>query len=307
MTKVIVGIDGSERQADALALAAQMAAGARDELIVAHAYEWSLMSDRLDAGHAAMMREHAQAVIDGAIAGGGDVPYTTRVVTDLSVPRGLHALADDEDADVLVIGSCHRGRVGQTLLGGTGERLVHGAPCPVAVAPRGYRAGATALQRIGVAFDGSPQSRVALAWATDLAEKAGATLRLLQVFEPIWIPAGAPGSPTYGYDDIERGQLEQLQYKLQEVVEQLPGTVQADSRVLRGSPARAIAQEAEGLDLLVIGSRGYGPLRSVLLGGVSHHLVRSAPCPLVVLPRSSAHAGDEAEAEAHVVTGGSEG
>ena len=302
--KVLVGIDGSERQADALALAAQLASGERDELIVAHAHEWSLMSDRLDAGHAAMLREHAQAVIDGAVAGLGDVPYTTRVVTDTSVPRGIHALADDERADVLVIGSCHRGRVGQTLLGGTGERLVHGAPCPVAVAPRGYRGGAAAPQRIGVAFDGSPQSRVALTWATETAEKAGATLRLLQVFEPIWVPAGAAGSVTYGYDDIERGQLEQLEYRLQEVVEHLPAALEADSVVLRGSPARAIAREAEGLDLLVMGSRGYGPLRSVLLGGLSHHLVRSAPCPLVVLPRGVEHAGADAEADAHVVTTG---
>src|SRR5687768_6849273 len=107
--KVLVCIDGSERQSDALALAAQLASGERDELIVAHAYEWSLMSDRLDAGHAAMLREHAQAVIDDAVTGFDDVPYTTRLVTDLSVPRGLHALADDEHADVLVIGSCHRG------------------------------------------------------------------------------------------------------------------------------------------------------------------------------------------------------
>jgi nucleotide-binding universal stress UspA family protein len=304
--KVIVGIDGSERQADALALAAQLAGDTADDLIVAHAYEWSLMSDRLDAGHATMMREHAQAVIDGAVAGLEGRPYRTAVVTDMSVPRGLHALVDEEHPDVLVIGSCHRGRVGQTLLGGTGERLVHGASCPVAVAPRGYRAAAAAPRRIGVGFDGSPESRVALAWATDVAERAGATLRLVQVFEPIWVPAGAPGSATYGFEDIERGQLEQVQYRLDETVEHLPAAVEADSVLLRRPVARAIAQAAEGFDLLVIGSRGYGPLRSVLLGGVSHHLVRTAPCPLIVLPRSAERVEDS-DAATHAVTTGSDG
>jgi nucleotide-binding universal stress UspA family protein len=54
-----------------------------------------------------------------------------------------------------------------------------------------------------------------------------------------------------------------------------------------GDPADELATQASDLDLLVIGSRGYGPLRSVLLGGVSAKVMRSAPCPVFVVPRAS--------------------
>jgi nucleotide-binding universal stress UspA family protein len=57
--------------------------------------------------------------------------------------------------------------------------------------------------------------------------------------------------------------------------------------MLVGDPARVLEREAgEGLDLLVLGSRGYGPVRRVLLGGVSESVVRRSPCPVLVVPRT---------------------
>jgi nucleotide-binding universal stress UspA family protein len=289
--KVIVGIDGGEQQLAALTLGAQLAAGPGDELVVAHAYEWSLMSDRVDAGHARQVREHADALVQSAAASLGDTPCTTRVVADLSIPRALHALAEDEHADVLVLGSCHRGPVGRTLLGGVGERVIHGAPCRIAVAPRGLAPHEGGMRRIGVAFDGSPESYEALGWAAQRAEAVGASLVLLMVYVPLWVPAAVPGSVTSGYDDIERQQREQAQQVLHAAVESLPAALEADSRLLNGSIARALAHEGEDLDLLVLGSRGYGPVKTVLLGAVTHRLVRSAPCPLMILPRGTGDAG----------------
>ncbi len=56
-----------------------------------------------------------------------------------------------------------------------------------------------------------------------------------------------------------------------------------------GDPAEALAARSAGLDLLLLGSRGYGPLRRVLLGGVAGEVIRRASCPVVVTPRSAAH------------------
>jgi nucleotide-binding universal stress UspA family protein len=58
--------------------------------------------------------------------------------------------------------------------------------------------------------------------------------------------------------------------------------------LLDGDPRELLTRESSGLDLLVVGSRGYGPLRAVLLGSVSSALVRAAASPLVVVPRPSA-------------------
>jgi nucleotide-binding universal stress UspA family protein len=65
----------------------------------------------------------------------------------------------------------------------------------------------------------------------------------------------------------------------------MPDGLQAEARLLDGDPAEALVAESEALDLLVAGSRGYGPVRSVLLGSVSRALVRGAACPVVVSPR----------------------
>ena len=65
---------------------------------------------------------------------------------------------------------------------------------------------------------------------------------------------------------------------------------------LNGDPAREIAAQGVELDLLVLGSRGYGPLRRTLLGGVARDVVTLAPCPVIVLPRSSAEVSEAREA-----------
>lgn len=80
-----------------------------------------------------------------------------------------------------------------------------------------------------------------------------------------------------------------------------------DVRLVEGSPARAVLEEAdrEGAELLVVGSRGRGPVRSGLLGSVSRELVSNARCPVVVVPTGDRWAGQELadHADASVVCG----
>ncbi len=62
----------------------------------------------------------------------------------------------------------------------------------------------------------------------------------------------------------------------------VPENRSAGGEILSGRPAAALAAASEGLGLLVCGSRGYGPLRTLMLGGTSHALVRKAACPVLV-------------------------
>ena len=73
---------------------------------------------------------------------------------------------------------------------------------------------------------------------------------------------------------------------INEAVNSIDTQLGAEGRRLDGSPAEEIAEACEqGVDLLVTGSRGYGPMTRVLLGSVSRKLINEAPCPVLVVPR----------------------
>jgi nucleotide-binding universal stress UspA family protein len=139
---------------------------------------------------------------------------------------------------------------------------------------------------VGCGFDGSPESHRALAWAAGLAQTASARLCILAVHEHT-LPATLAlngGLATASLNDILRSELKE---QLAEAVAALDPNIDASEALLVGD-ARDLLSGASGkLDLLVLGSRGYGPLRAVLLGSVSGALVRSAQSPLVVVPRGA--------------------
>jgi nucleotide-binding universal stress UspA family protein len=192
-----------------------------------------------------------------------------------SVPGGLHDLAESADADLLVVGA-----------GRSSGRYVHGSPCPVAIAPRGFCEEADAgLRVIGVAYDGSPEATQALGRAESLALRAGAALRIIGVLEPAAGVAVAYGG-FYGVGSPAPGRRD-LHHTLESAAESVAPATRAQTVMATGSPVEEITRRAGALDLLVSGSRGYGSLRRVLLGGVSAGLVRNAPCPILVVPRSS--------------------
>lgn len=191
-----------------------------------------------------------------------------QVVGPASAARGLHGLAEELSATVIVVGSSADTAMGRMGPGSTGERLLHGSPCPVAIAPRGYRFHQedSTLRTVAVAYVDSAEGGEALRFAGSMAQRTGAALHLLTVT-----------------DRPESGLSERLATEAAEVA---PG-VATSVEVLAGRDvSAALAKRSEsGIDLLVCGSRGYGPVRSVLLGGVSRRLVRTAACSVLVVPR----------------------
>jgi nucleotide-binding universal stress UspA family protein len=84
----------------------------------------------------------------------------------------------------VTVGPSHRGPVGRVLAGTTADRLLSGAPCPVALAPRGYAEAVDAFKRVVAGYDGSEESGLALQVAVELASLAGVRLRIVAVAEP---------------------------------------------------------------------------------------------------------------------------
>ena len=203
-----------------------------------------------------------------------------------SPAQGLHHFAEDELPTALVVGSSHRGPHGRVIAGRVAARSFAGAPCPVAVAPRGLaRRPDTPLRSIGVGFDNSPESWNALQRAAAIGVAAEATLRVIHALLPVFAPPMAPEESERLTQEL-RGRRE---LALNRAAASVSKDLHAETSLLIGDPVPVLELEAgRGLDLLVLGARGYGPLRRVLLGSVSTELVCHSPCPVLVVPRSAA-------------------
>jgi nucleotide-binding universal stress UspA family protein len=220
-----------------------------------------------------------------AVSGDHGIEVRTRAVKALppvGVTRGLQNVIDEEHASLVVVGSSKRGAVGQVVPGTTAQRVISGCACPVVVVPRGYDP-PKQLTTIGVAFVQTPEGRRALHEAATIAQMSDADLRVLTVVKP-GIGADASAGPASVAAARNRAQLEAT---LTAAIAELADGVRATSEVLVDDPARALANVSPHLDLLVMGSRGYGPGLAVLLGGVSRRVTMKARCPVLVVPRGS--------------------
>lgn len=211
----------------------------------------------------------------------------TVALADHSPAEALYKLAEEEQASLVVIGSTHRGTLGRVLLGSMGVSLLHGAPCGIAVAPRGYAERSQRnLLRVGVAFDGSSEAWSALETSIGFAARLHASFTVLTVAEPARYGYGTSLSIlTVG--DHETYEQEDKRQILDRALARVPGSLPVQGRLLNGPAGPCLKDAAADLDLLVLGSRGYGPLRRTLLGSVAAGVMNSAECPVLVLPRGA--------------------
>ena len=293
---IIVGIDGREGGRDALALAESLQRVLGSDLVAVHAFPLDNYLGRgADGEYEKVIHDRAVELARQEVERAA-VSARPFVVADGSPGRALHRAAIAHGADLIVVGSAHRGRVGRVLAGDVAAGTLHGAPCPVLVAPRGYGEHGGELRTIGVGFDGSPESQTALEFAHRIAEALGARLRVIDV-----VVAPDPGgpSPAYRPDWAEHAHIrrEEAEDRLAAVLADL-GEI-ATGALPVGDPARELAYAAHDLDLLVTGSRGYGPLRRLMLGSTSTKLVHEAPCPVLVLTRAVGDGTEATSAAAH--------
>ncbi len=274
---VLVGVDGRQGGRDAIALASRLA---RDsgKITLAHVHSGLLAPIHVATpGMVAQERETAGMLLEQERAAAG-ITAELLEIESLHPGRALHQLAEEHHADLIVVGSCARSMLGRAMLGDDTRAALNGAPCAIAIASLGF-ASHPAIGKIGVGYDESPESKAALAVARDLGAGKGAVLRALEVISiPSYAYAGYV-APT-AMQDIDR-EIEQANERLSQ---QLDGV---KARAVWGLTGEELANFGDDLDLLVVGSRSFGPLKRLILGSTADYLQRHARCSLLVLPRAA--------------------
>lgn len=274
--KVLVGVDGQLGGRDAVALAGQLSAS-DGQLVLAHVYplrgdpHHRDYDDRQAADYV-----RARDLLTAAREEAG-VRAELRFTPCESPGRGLHELAESLGSDLLVVGSCARGFLGRVMIGNDTRDALDGAPCAVAIAPAGYADAARPITRIGVGYDGSPDSERAIEVARTLAGELDASLAALEV---VSFPAYALSGPGAG----DKTSTEQL---ISDARERVAALGHVEPHGAYGRAADELARWGETVDLLVVGSRGYGPVGRLVHGSTSRALADAARRPLLVLTRST--------------------
>jgi nucleotide-binding universal stress UspA family protein len=140
------------------------------------------------------------------------------------------------------------------------------------------------MSMIVVGVDGSDSAQAALRFALDEARLRGATVRAVAVWH---LPVAAYGGAFVPPDPAVASELEPAARRTLERSLAAAGDhtgVEVEPVVREGAPARVLLEEADDADLLVVGSRGLGGFRGLLLGSVGQQCSHHAPCPVVIVP-----------------------
>ena len=226
-------------------------------------------------------------VRDRLLSRGNDEVFA-HAVGARSVGSALHHAAEREDTSMMVLGPTHHGPATRALAGSTAARFLHGAGCPVAIAPSGYVDPERALENVGVAFTDSPDAQEALRGAAALARWTGARLTLIGVAE-LGVPRESLILPGEEIEALLASRRDHLLAAMRQATQDDCEGLECELILLEGDPVAQLAEASAHVDLLICGSRAYGPIGSVLLGAVSRALLYRTACPLLIIPHGGEH------------------
>lgn len=284
--RLAVGVDGYAEGRDAAALGAAIhrATEAAMMLVAVHPDPMIVVPDGM--GWAGLHEQATNTLIETRDAFAPAATYTVR--TDHSVARALHRVVLQQHRDLLVVGSSRHACKGHVRIGKRTRQLLCRFECVLAVAARGVHAEDDfSLRRIGVGYDDSPESQAALAWAGELAAAAGAELHVRGVVDDrlpnvgsghVWI-----GNIASDWMAVVAEEQASLRRRAEKAAVRTGARVIAEA--VTGRPADALLALSGQVDLLVIGSRRWGPATRVLLGSTGEAVMHDAACSVVAVPR----------------------
>ncbi|WP_446219293.1 universal stress protein [Micromonospora sp. IBHARD004] len=281
--EILVGYDGSADATVALNWALDEAGRSGRPVRLAYVFEWLTVAGWIGPGLAPGVwpDEHARRQVEelvrkAAADAAAERPGLTVHGEVFDGPPALVLQERSNQAGMLVLGSRGHGGFGGLLAGSTAVSVTAHAHCPVVVVRDGQ---AATSGPVVVGADGSESSLRALGFAVERAQQRDVPLRVIRVWEPPGEPWAPPGFDPEEANATARAAAEE---ELAGWRESFPA-VEVDLRVSPGNPAALLVEASREAQLVVVGSRGRGELRGMLLGSVSQQLLQHAHCPVAVV------------------------
>lgn len=285
---VVVGVDGSESALWATRWAADEATRRRAPLRIVHAFEipvgyppgfvdWHMLHEAL-AERGRTWLAQAEKVAKETVGDG--VPVETVQVEAGAVPT---LLAESERAALVVVGTRGMGGFVGLVVGSTAVEVSARARCPVVT----VREEGSGTGPVVVGVDGTPVGEAAIAFAFAEASIRGTDLVAVHTWTDLLVEtAFAGGAAALDFAPIAQQAEEVLGERLAGWTEKYPD-VRVSRHVSHERAPKALLRHAEKAQLVVVGSRGRGGFRGLLLGSTSQHLLHHAPCPVAVVPTAA--------------------
>jgi nucleotide-binding universal stress UspA family protein len=277
MKHILVGVDGSDSAAAALAWAGRLARLVDGEVVVVNAFrpdQAEVSPERYEESWQEAERRLAAEWSEPLAATGAH----HRSLLVAGGPDRLLEVAEDEDVDLVVVGPLGLGAFASLHLGSVAHHLAHHTRRPLAIVPE---AGAQAsIERIVVGVDGSEGSDAAVRWCADVAGAVNAEVVAVYAFEPLveWVPESDPRSWR---------QAAERMVTTEWVAPLRAAGVSVRTRIIADiHPVAALAGaiEDEGAGLAVVGTRGRGGFGGLRVGRVPIQLVHHTHKPVVLVP-----------------------
>ena len=296
---IVVGVDGSDSSRQALDWAVEEATRRHRPLQVLCAWQ-SDYSEKTVAPVTRRIEEASGAIVEAAAAHARTESPGLEVATSTVHAQAASALiAVSRRADTVVVGARGVGAVTEALLGSTSMQLAAYASCPVVVVREHAGGRAAAARRVVVGVDGSETAAEATGYAFEQASERGLGLTVVHTWNANVYTSGLAMSVLVEpWDELVAEQERITDEATARWTEKFP-TVDVRTQVTQGRAADVLVEASENGELVVVGSRGRGGFRGLLLGSVSRSVLHRAHCPVAVVRPFSPADSDDPEDTTH--------
>jgi nucleotide-binding universal stress UspA family protein len=285
MGKIVVPLDGSALAEQALGPAEQLVRLFNGRIELIYVVDGVTRGDPEAVERADQAEQYLESVAERFSA---DLPVQLRIIEGSDPAAEIVRIAGTASDTHIVMSTRGHGTIGRLVFGSVAEAVIRRSRVPVTLIHGKFQSRPGPIRRIIVPLDGSQLAEQALQPASNLAQRADATISLVQVLD---LPAGAAYgdfafAPGMIFDSVEQAR-DEARSNLDSVAGLLRGNcVRTTWEVRVGGTAQEIARAATttGADLIVMSTHGRTGLRRIALGSVTHEVVRSGAAPVLVVP-----------------------
>ncbi|NMH99306.1 universal stress protein [Pseudonocardia acidicola] len=282
---VVAGVDGSDSALEAVRWAAREAARRGSPLRLVNAFGWMSTERVTDPGLGDSYREvlldAARDEVARAAAAATETAPGVQIDRQVSSGYPVAVLTNESaSAQLVVVGNRGLGGFSGLLAGSVAIALAAHAACPVVVVRDGEDGHSPEDGPVVVGVDGSALSEAALAFAYAAADARRVPLVAVHAWHDLLVDPTM--APLLDWPAIEADERLQLAERLAGWGEKYPDVV-VQRLVTRDRPARALVEESGRAQLVVVGSRGRGGMKGLMLGSVSQALLHHSVCPVAIV------------------------